>query len=164
MISLTHTAEIAADRDAVFAAVTDLDRVADFVPAVEKIERLTDGPVGVGTRFRETRQVFGRSATEEFTVVACEPPRTYAVAALSCGARYETTFTFADAGPDTAATTLTVRTVIRPETWGARLASPLAWLTGGAMKRAIAADVEAIAAEAVARHDAVLPPRSAADA
>lgn len=51
---------------------------------------LTPGPVGVGTRFRETRIVFGREATETMEVLAFDPPRGYVLETLSCGVRYRT--------------------------------------------------------------------------
>jgi hypothetical protein len=38
------------------------------------MEKLTPGVFGPGTKFRETRKMFGKSATELFEVVAVRPP------------------------------------------------------------------------------------------
>lgn len=61
--------------DKVFAAVTDLSRINEWMPGFVAIERLTDDPFGVGTRWRETRRMFGQDASEEFDVTVCDPPR-----------------------------------------------------------------------------------------
>ncbi len=88
--------QVAAPREGVFATASDFANAARAVQAIEKTEILTGGPVGVGTRFRETRRMFGRPATEEMTVAAFDPPRGYTLAAQSCGTRYETVFTFTE--------------------------------------------------------------------
>ena len=51
---------------------------------------LTDGPTRVGTRFRETRIMFGRKATEEMEVLKITPPKMYAMGAESHGCSYYT--------------------------------------------------------------------------
>lgn len=96
MTTITVKRQVAAPRAKVFALAADFANVASTVKAIDKVEMLTDGPVGVGTRFRETRTVFGRSASEEMTVSAFDPPRSYTVTAESHGARYETVFTFSE--------------------------------------------------------------------
>ena len=39
------------------------------------MEKLTHGEFGPGTKFRETRKFFGKTASEVFEVVAADPPR-----------------------------------------------------------------------------------------
>jgi uncharacterized protein YndB with AHSA1/START domain len=70
---LTET--IAAPPERVFAIMTDIPAAAHWMPGFVRIERLTGGEFGPGTRFRETRKMYGHEATEEFEVVAMEPPR-----------------------------------------------------------------------------------------
>jgi hypothetical protein len=65
------------------------------------MEVLTDGPVRVGTRFRETRIVFKREATEEMEVTALEPPERFAFGCESHGCRYHTQMTFEPASGGT---------------------------------------------------------------
>lgn len=61
--------------DTVFTALVGIDAWERWLPGLVRIERVTPGPFGRGTRWRETRRVFGRDATEEFEVVEYEPPR-----------------------------------------------------------------------------------------
>lgn len=92
---------IAAPPERVFAAATDIHRWPEIVPAIEKVEVLTPGPMGVGTRFRETRRMMGREGTEEMTVTSFDPPRGYVLGAQSHGCRYRTELRFEPAGAGT---------------------------------------------------------------
>lgn len=58
-----------------FAAMTNPDEFPRWMEGLVRIERLTDGPTGVGTRFRETRRMYGQEATEEFEITTFEPNR-----------------------------------------------------------------------------------------
>ena len=80
---------VAAPASGVWEILTDLDRATASIPAIDRIERL-DGGTGfdVGTRWRETRTIFGREATEELEVTAVDPGRSYVVEANSRGAHY----------------------------------------------------------------------------
>jgi carbon monoxide dehydrogenase subunit G len=92
---------IAAPPAKVFAAASDVARWAEIVPAIARTELLTSGPVGKGTRFRETRTLFGREATEEMEFVEFDAPRTYTIGADSHGCRYRTRFDFHEASGGT---------------------------------------------------------------
>jgi hypothetical protein len=72
----------------VFEIASDFEGAAGTVAAITKTELLTDGPVRVGTRFRETRTMFNREATEEMEVTAFDPPRSYALACENHGTRF----------------------------------------------------------------------------
>lgn len=84
---------IDAPADAVFAAASDFPNATEMIGGINAIEMLspaTDGsPIGVGTRFRETRTMFGKQATEEMEVSAFDPPRSYTLSALSCGVQFD---------------------------------------------------------------------------
>jgi uncharacterized protein YndB with AHSA1/START domain len=101
MTRITAERTIAATPERVFAAATDIAHFAEIVPAIERVELLTDGPVGVGTRFRETRVFFGREASETMEMLEFEPPRRYLLGAESHGSRYRTEFRFEPAGQGT---------------------------------------------------------------
>jgi hypothetical protein len=88
---------IEAPCEQVFARAADFARAPETITAIKKIEMLTPGPTRVGTRFRETRVMFGREATEEMEVVAFEPPRRIALGAESCGCRYHSELRFTPA-------------------------------------------------------------------
>ncbi|MBK8178639.1 MAG: SRPBCC family protein [Planctomycetes bacterium] len=94
MTSITSSRFVRASQAAAFALASDLRGAPSRIPAIVRLEVLTDGPIGVGTRFRETRRMFGREATEEMEVTSFDPPRSYAVGCESCGARYRSEFRF----------------------------------------------------------------------
>lgn len=76
----------------VFEVVTDLRRAPERIRGITRLEVLTEGPIRQGTRFRETRVMFKREATEEMEITAFDPPRGYSVGCESCGCRYRTDF------------------------------------------------------------------------
>lgn len=72
-IELRCEKEIHASPERVYAVLTDLDAMAKWMPNFVGVERLTDGPFGPGTEFRETRKMFGKEATEHFEVKEVVP-------------------------------------------------------------------------------------------
>ena len=60
---------------AVWAVVTDLDNAESVLSGVEKLERLDSTKYEVGTRWRETRVLFGKSSTEEMWVTEIDPEK-----------------------------------------------------------------------------------------
>ena len=63
----------------VFTFIGDTANASQIIPSVQTLEKLTDGPMGVGTRLRETRIVNGKEAQAELEIVEYEPPQRYAV-------------------------------------------------------------------------------------
>lgn len=127
--------------ETVFEVFTDLERASERIPAIKSLEVLTDGPVGEGTRFRETRVMFGKEAAEEMEITRFEPGRGYAVTCGSCGAIFETSFTFT---PENGGTRVDQHTSSRAVSLGAKLMSPLGFLMMGAMKKMMRKDLEAL--------------------
>ncbi|MEN0112152.1 MAG: SRPBCC family protein [Planctomycetota bacterium] len=95
---------IAASPDRVFAVATDLAGAADRVRGIDELEVLTEGPFGLGTRWRETRTMMGAQATETMTVTALEPGRSYTTVAESHGCRYTSDLSVAPEGDGARAT------------------------------------------------------------
>ena len=124
---------VAAPVERVWALATDLAGAPHVVRGIEAVEVLTPGPFGVGTRWRETRRMFGRTATEEMTVTAVEPHRSYATEASGPGVTYVSGFAFAPAAGG--GTDVTATFGGRPTTTVGRV---LAVLTGALGRRAIA--------------------------
>lgn len=83
---------IRASPERVWEALTDLQGTERVLSGVERIEVLTEGGFAVGTRWRETRRMLGKEATEEMYVTASEPPERFVVEADSQGAHYVTEF------------------------------------------------------------------------
>jgi carbon monoxide dehydrogenase subunit G len=100
MRELTVSHEVEAEPESVWALITDLDAFEQTISAIEKVERLDGGDgFGVGTRWRETRKMFGRTATEEMEVTSVEGGRSYVTEADSHGAHYRTVMTVEPSGP-----------------------------------------------------------------
>lgn len=100
-MKLTATQHVAAPVERVFGIAADFEGAADVIDGITRVEMLTDGPVGVGTRFRETRRMYGREATEEMEVSEFVPGERYALGCESHGCRYRTVFHFRPAGDGT---------------------------------------------------------------
>ncbi|MBL8857327.1 MAG: SRPBCC family protein [Planctomycetes bacterium] len=101
MLKLKCSRQVAAPPARVFQLATDLRNAPGRVKAIKKMEVLTDGPIGKGTRFRETRVMFGKEATEVMEIVTFDPPRGYVVEATSHGCHYRTEFRVTPAGEGT---------------------------------------------------------------
>lgn len=101
-----------------FAAVTDFPYLANYIGGIERIDMLTDGPVGLGTRVRETRTMYGREASEEMEITGWEPPHRAVIEAHSHGAHYTSTYTFT---PKNGGTNVRLVFDARPQSLGAHL-------------------------------------------
>ena len=102
MSTVTVATHIAAPIDRVFSIFTDLDLVADRVSSIKAIEPLTTGVFHLGTRWRETREVLGRSDSAEMEVTAFERNRTYTISHHKAGVHIAAVFVFDRAGDGTA--------------------------------------------------------------
>jgi hypothetical protein len=109
---VTVERHIAAPRDRVWEALTDLPGMPGTLSGVARVEVLTEGPFQTGTRWIETRRMFGKEATEEMRVTACQAPARYVVEAESRGTHYVSEFTARETAPG--------RTLVRPAAGRAR--------------------------------------------
>jgi len=83
---------INAPSEAVWAVITDLDDAAERVSGIEEVEVLERPESGlVGLKWRETRTMFGKTATEVMWITAAEAPEFYQTRAESHGCVYVTT-------------------------------------------------------------------------
>jgi hypothetical protein len=96
---------IDAPQEAVFAAASDFPNAPGMIGGIDAVEMLSpasDGtPIGVGTRFRETRTMMGKKAVETMEVTEYDPPRAYTLSALSCGVRFDSRVTCLEENPGT---------------------------------------------------------------
>lgn len=138
MKPVTVETVIAAPPARVFALFTDLRGAPERVRGIQSLELLTEGPVGKGTRFRETRVMLGKASSETMEVLAFEPGRSYSVGAHSCGTRYLTTFEFE---PVPEGTKVRMRFQGTPEALPAKLLAPLLGFMAGAVRKAVEADM-----------------------
>ena len=77
----------------VFAFISNLENASKIMESVVENIKLTEGPMRVGTRFRETRMMNGKEEQSELEVVAYEPGRGYAVQNATQGITSTYTYT-----------------------------------------------------------------------
>ncbi len=61
----------------VFRALTSVSSFNEWMPNLKEVKVLSDGDIGVGTVFEETRRMFFRDAKEHFRVSMYEPPEMF---------------------------------------------------------------------------------------
>ena len=142
---------VAAPADVLWEIMTDLPASKDTITAIQSIEILTEGQeFGVGTKWRETRTMFGKQATEVMWVTHVDPGRSYTVRAESHGAIY-TTVMAVEAGGD-ASREISMDFGAEPTGTMARIASAtIGRLFANATKKAVARELDDIATAAEAR-------------
>ncbi|MFI1888072.1 SRPBCC family protein [Streptomyces jumonjinensis] len=136
---------IAAPPGRVWHALTDLESAPRVLSGVDAVEVLTEGPFGVGTRWRETRRMLGRQATEEMRVTASEPPLRYVAEADSHGAHYVSEFVLRAVGTDATTVRMTF-TALPPGGFAGLLARAFGGLGARAVAKAVAQDLTDVAA------------------
>ncbi|WP_102346277.1 SRPBCC family protein [Bacillus sp. Marseille-P3661] len=58
----------------VYKGLLDLDAAKNWMQGLVRIKRLDEGPLQVGSEWKETRKMFGKEATEHFEVVQLDEP------------------------------------------------------------------------------------------
>jgi carbon monoxide dehydrogenase subunit G len=61
-------------REIVYQGLIDLDEAQKWMQGFVGIQRLDDGPLKVGSQWKETRKMFGTEASEHFEVVELDEP------------------------------------------------------------------------------------------
>jgi hypothetical protein len=126
-----------------WAMASDFANASGRIKAITKVEMLTSGPVGVGTRFREWR---GRQNVD-MEIAAWSPPRSYALRGYAMGTEFMSEIRCV---PDSPGTRLEMEIHVRPQTFGAKLLSPLVALMTKVMVKSCTKDLADIAAAAEA--------------
>lgn len=142
MSTLTVSTLVSAPLERVFEVYTQIDKAAERIPDITALEVLSEGPFGVGTRWRETRVMFKKEATEEMWVSAIDAPHSYSVDAESHGMHYSTLFSFTPEGDGTRVTWAFSGTAL---TLGTKIMAPIfGVLMKGTMKKCMLGDLEAL--------------------
>lgn len=74
-ISFQASEWIHASPNVVYGVATNLDLAGKWMPNFVRMEKLTRGEFGPGTRFRETRKMFGKTQSDVFEVLEADPPK-----------------------------------------------------------------------------------------
>lgn len=141
MKPLLCTFPSSASPDRVWAVASDFPNAVDHIKGITKIEILTSGPIGSGTRFREWR---GRQMAD-MEIVAWSPPRSYTLRGYAMGTEFTSEIRCV---PDGSGTRLEMEIQVRPRTFGAKILSPLISLMSKMMVKTCTKDLRDIAAAA----------------
>lgn len=142
--------QIDAPAERVWEVITDLDAAPATLSGVESIERLSGPQFGVGTRWRETRTTFGKRASEELVVTSLNDGRSYTVEADARGAHYLSVFGVV--GLDGGRSELSSSFDAKAEGLSAKvMAATVGRLFRGTTRKALARDLDDVAAEAERR-------------
>jgi carbon monoxide dehydrogenase subunit G len=139
-VKIQDSITINAERARVFEVFRDLDNAAANIRAISKIDVL-EGPaqLSLGTKWRETRTMFGKEATEEMWVTEFEQDASYVAEAESRGAHYRSEYRFT---PEGSGTRVDLTFEGTPLTFGGRVAGVIGGLFAGAAKKALHEDLE----------------------
>ncbi len=152
MPSFSVTKRIPGTSEEVFALFADIENAPQRVTSITKLQKLTDGPVGKGTRFRETRVFMNREATEEMEFTAFEPPGSYTVYCEAHGCRFSSVFEFIQDGDFT---DVKVTFDVEATALMAKMMSPVAAFMLTATKKCVEQDMEDLRAVATSGRQAV---------
>ena len=131
---------IQAPIETVFTVFTDLSRIEERVAGIQKIEILEgSAQMKVGTKWKETRKMFGKEATETMWVTELASQKSYAVEAESCGTKYRSEYTFTDTE---GGTYIEMTFAGTPQTFAAKILSILFCFMAGATKKMLRKDME----------------------
>ncbi|MGW6567308.1 SRPBCC family protein [Streptomyces sp. NPDC054975] len=144
--SITVERRIEAPPGPVWEALTDLEDMPRVLSGVERVEVLTEGVFGVGTRWRETRRMMGKEATEEMTVTEAEPPDRYVTVADSHGMHYVSEIALLPAGTGATSVRMTFSATPAEGNRMGFLTKLLSGLGAKAVSRALAKDLDDMAA------------------
>lgn len=94
MTKIDHTLVINRPVEDVFAYHDDPDNMPKWETAILVYEQTSEGPIGVGTTFREVRKLMGRRLESASQITAYKVNQTYAIKTTSGPISYEATMTF----------------------------------------------------------------------
>ena len=138
-MKITMEETINAPQEQVFEVFADIENAADRISGIKKLEVLSDARSGNGVRWRETRVMMGKEATEEMTITGFTPPDSYLVEAHSHGMHYKTTTTFTAEGGQSTRVTWDFEGI--PQTLGTKIFSLISFLFVPMTRKALVGDM-----------------------
>jgi uncharacterized protein YndB with AHSA1/START domain len=130
--------DIAAPVAEVFTRFTDIQHGPAHVSAIKDVQLLTPGGFSLGTRWLETREVFGRQDSAEMEVTAFEKNRTYTITHHKGGVRIDAVFGF---DPIATGTRVSIEFGLNSQGLPPGLLSPLEWAIAGKVRDVLANDL-----------------------
>jgi ribosome-associated toxin RatA of RatAB toxin-antitoxin module len=88
---------ISGTREAIWKAVSEIEKSGEFISSIDSIDVLEKPEEGlIGFKWKETRTMFGKEATEVMTVTEAKESKYYKTYAESHGAVYMSTISIED--------------------------------------------------------------------
>lgn len=130
---------------AIWDVITNIEHASETINGIERVEILERPESGlVGLRWRETRRLFGKTATEEMWITAAAENDFYTTRAESHGCIYTSTLSITD---NSGSSSLKMTHDSKPQGFIARLLSaPMGIVFKGAMRKVILRDLNDIRA------------------
>ncbi len=122
----------------VFQTIARPEKFSEAIPEITKIEILSPQKYGVGAKFRETRNMNGRSATADFVVAEQIEDQMIRLVAEMAGSVWDTRFTVTTQGP---AVQLEMLMLAQPKNLVSRLVTPMML---GMMEKGIGGDMDRV--------------------
>ncbi len=132
-------------KEAVWKVITDIENASQTISGIEQVEVLEEPENGlVGLKWRETRTLFGKTATEEMWITDAADNEFYETRAESHGCVYITTMRISE---NNDGCTLTMSHRIKPQALVAKvLAFPMGLVFKGTIRKVIRQDLNDIKA------------------
>ena len=141
MGTITVSHHINAPAEQVWDAITDFENAADRISGITRMEMLSDCTAGVGTKWRETRIMMKKQATEVMEITEWDAPNSYVVEAESCGCHYRTVMSVKPTDDGTGGCILQMDMHSTPVKFAAKVMMPIMGLMmTGACKKMIKKD------------------------
>ncbi len=131
--------KIPASKSKCFEAFSDLNNLSDKVTAITQIELLTPGEIGVGTKFKETRVMFGKESSEVMDITLFEPDSHIREEAHSSDIHYISDWKFTESDGQT---TVSITFNVQAQTIIGKLMSLMFLFISGSLKKAFERDME----------------------
>ncbi len=137
---VVETVRIDRPAEEVWSVIADLDTHTKWRPSVREFRKVSDGPLGVGSRIREVLDWRGREIVIDDVVTAFEPPQRLGIRGGWKAADFEVDFRLE---PDGDGTNATMDWPLYPKSFLLKIAAPF---MGGAMRRATKEELELLKA------------------
>jgi len=138
MATIRVSQDIGAPIHHVFAQFSDIEHGSEHVSGIRKVEMMTVGPVHLGSRWNETREVLGRVDDAEMEITAFEQDKAYTITHHKAGFRIDTTFTFE---PIPSGTRVSIELGLNRHGLVAPLLAPLEWAMAGRVREVLNHDL-----------------------
>ena len=138
MATIRVSQDIGAPIHQVFAQFSDIEHGSEHVSGIRKVEMMTVGPVHLGSRWNETREVLGRVDDAEMEITAFEQDKAYTITHHKAGFRIDTTFTFE---PIPSGTRVSIELGLNRHGLVAPLLAPLEWAMAGRVREVLNHDL-----------------------